>query len=106
MRRYLAAAVLVRLADEGSRVVLVLLALQRTGSATVGGFIVAAFVFPHVAAAPWAGLLVDRAAAPRRILAAAAFGFAIALALAALLIGNVALVAVFAILIAGGVAGR
>ena len=55
MRRYLAAAVLVRLADEGSRVVLVLLALQRTGSATVGGLIVAAFVFPHVVAAPWAG---------------------------------------------------
>jgi len=105
VRRYLAAAVLVRLADEGSRVVLVLLALQRTGSATVGGFLVAAFVFPHVVAAPWAGLLVDRAAQPQRILAAAASCFAAALACAALMIGNVALGAVFALLVLGGCCG-
>ena len=105
MRRYLAAAVLVRLADEGSRVVLVLLALQRTGSARVGGLIVAAFVFPHVVAAPWAGRLVDRAAQPRRILAAAAFGFAAALTFTALLMGNVTLVVVFAVLITGGCCG-
>lgn len=105
MRRYLAAAVLVRLADDGSRVVLVLLALQRTGNATVGGLLVAALLVPHVAAAPWAGRLVDCAANPRRILAAAAFGFATALGLTASLIGNVPLFAVFAILIVGGCCG-
>ena len=105
MRRYLAGAVLVRLADEGSRVVLVLLALQRTGSATVGGLLVAAFVFPHVVAAPWAGLLIDRASHPHRFLATAAFCFASALALTALLIGHVVLGAVFAILVLGGCCG-
>jgi MFS family permease len=105
VRRYLAGAVLVRLADEGSRVVLVLLALQRTGSATIGGFLVAAFVFPHVLAAPWAGLLIDRATHPHRLLASAAFCFAAALALTASLIGHVAIVAVFVILVIGGCCG-
>ena len=105
LRRYLAGAVLVRLADEGSRVVLVLLALQRTGSATVGGFIVAAYVFPHVVAAPWAGRLIDRTARPDRVFGAAAFCFAGALALTALGIGHVVLGAIFLILVAGGCCG-
>ena len=84
---------------------MVLLALQRTGSATVGGLLVAAFVFPHVVAAPWAGLTIDRAKQAHRMLAAAAFCFATALALTALLIGHVVLGAVFAILVLGGCCG-
>ena len=37
MPHYLSAAVLARIADEGARVSLVLLALDRTGSAAIGG---------------------------------------------------------------------
>lgn len=36
LRRYLAAAIVIRLADEGARVALVLLALERMDSATIG----------------------------------------------------------------------
>src|SRR5215217_7075113 len=80
IKRYAAGAVLIRLADEGARVALVLLALQRTHSAAVGGALVAALLVPHVVAAPVAGLLTDRAGSPRRVLAAAALVFAAALA--------------------------
>src|SRR2546429_7760883 len=46
--RYLVVAVLVRLADEGSRVAVVLLALARTSSAAFGGALIAAEMVPHV----------------------------------------------------------
>jgi MFS transporter len=105
MRRYLTAAVLVRSADEGARVALILLAVQRTGSAGLGGLLVAALLVPHVVAAPVAGLLVDRASAPRRVLAGAALGFAAALACAATALGRLPLAAVLAVLLAGGACG-
>ncbi|WP_046563856.1 MFS transporter [Micromonospora sp. HK10] len=57
--RYTASAVLVRLADEGARVALVLLALERTGSAAYGGVLVAALMIPHVVAGPVVGALAD-----------------------------------------------
>lgn len=46
MPHYLSAAVLARIADEGARVSLVLLALDRTGSAAIGGTMVAALLIP------------------------------------------------------------
>src|SRR2546429_8823675 len=49
--RYLVVAVLVRLADEGSRVAVVLLALARTSSAAFGGALIAAVMIPHVGVA-------------------------------------------------------
>jgi MFS family permease len=57
--RYVTAAVLVRLADEGARVALVLLALERTGSAAYGGLLVAALMVPHVVAGPVVGAVAD-----------------------------------------------
>ena len=69
-----------RVADEGARVALVLLALQRTGSAAVGGALVAALLVPHVVAAPAVGWLTDRARRPHALIAAAALGFAASLA--------------------------
>lgn len=59
--RYLAAALSARTADEGARVSLVLLALHQTGSAALGGAMVAPLLVPHVVAAPLVGVLVDRA---------------------------------------------
>jgi MFS family permease len=105
LRRYLVAAVLVRLADEGARVALVLLALQRTTSAAAGGALVAALLVPHVVAAPAVGLLIDRARRPQHLLAGAAVGFAIALATATAALGRVPLVAVIAVLLVGGTCG-
>ncbi|HEU4907496.1 MAG TPA: hypothetical protein VFT17_01390, partial [Propionibacteriaceae bacterium] len=65
LQRYLITAVLIRLADEGARVALVLLALERTNSAAVGGLLVAVLLVPQVIAAPAIGLLTDRASQPR-----------------------------------------
>ncbi|WP_420310358.1 MFS transporter [Streptomyces sp. YS-B37] len=57
---YLGVAVPARLADEGARVALVLLALAREHSASLGGLLVAALMVPHVVAAPVVGALADR----------------------------------------------
>ncbi|MFL6065089.1 MAG: MFS transporter [Friedmanniella sp.] len=105
LRRYLAAAVLVRVADEGARVALLLLALQRTGSAALGAVLVAALLVPHVAAAPAVGLLTDRTPRPRWVLGAAAVGFAAALAAAAVGLGRLPVSATLAILLVGGCCG-
>jgi MFS family permease len=103
--RYLVAAVLVRLADEGARVALVLLALDRTGSAGLGGLLVAALLVPHVLAAPAVGLVTDRARRPRRVIATAAAGYALALATAALTVGRTPPAVPFMVLVAGGACG-
>jgi MFS family permease len=103
--RYFVAAVLIRLVDEGARVALVLLALDQTSSAGVGGLLVAALLVPHVVAAPGIGWLTDRAQRPRLVLSAAALGFAAALAAAALLLGRAPLGVVVAVLLAGGCCG-
>lgn len=105
LTRYLVAAVLTRVADEGARVALVVLGIQRTGSPAVGGGLIAALLVPHVVAAPAVGLLTDRARNPRRVLAPAAAGFAGALALVAVGLGRVPLPIVMAILLAGGCCG-
>ncbi|MGW3284040.1 MFS transporter [Streptomyces sp. NPDC001002] len=59
MACYLGVAVPARLADEGARVALVLLALAREHSTSLGGLLVAALMVPHVIAAPVAGALAD-----------------------------------------------
>jgi MFS family permease len=104
-RRYLLAATLIRLADEGARVGLVLLALDRTGSAAVGGLLIAALLIPHVVAAPAVGWLTDRARQPRLVLTLAALGFATTLAGAALFVGRLPLPVVVALLVVGGCCG-
>ncbi|GIF05504.1 MFS transporter [Actinoplanes siamensis] len=55
LARYLVAAVSVRLADEGARVAIVLLALERAHDAALGGLLVAALMVPHVLAGPLVG---------------------------------------------------
>ncbi len=91
LAHYAVGAVLVRLADEGARVALLLLAAQRTGSASTGGAAVAALLVPHVVAAPVVGLLADRASRPRLVVAGAALGFGCALAVAAAGLGRLPL---------------
>jgi MFS family permease len=102
---YGAAAVLVRLADEGARVVLTLLSLQRVGSAALGGVLVAVLLVPHVLAAPVVGMLVDRSARPAALLAGSAVLFGATLAFTALSLGQVPVGAVVAVLLIGGCCG-
>jgi MFS family permease len=102
---YAAAALLVRLADEGARVGLVLLAVERLHSATVGGLLVAVLLVPHVVAAPLVGLLVDRARRPQLVVAAAVMAFGVALGATGAELGMLPLPVVVLVLIAGGCCG-
>jgi hypothetical protein len=102
MWRYVVGAGLARTADEGARVGLVLLAVERTGSPTLGGMLVAALLVPQVVAAPVVGRTVDRARRPARTLGVLAAGFAVCLGLAAAVLGRVSVVLVVLLLLAAG----
>jgi hypothetical protein len=102
---YTAAAVLVRLADEGTRLALVLLALDRSNSTRVGGALVAALLVPQVLASPLVGLVTDRARSPRLVLGACTFGFALALFTTAIGLGRTPLALMFVVLVVGGCCG-
>jgi MFS family permease len=102
---YAVAAVLLRLADEGARVALVLLALERTGSAAVGGLLVAALLVPHVVAAGPVGSWADRARRPAAVVAVAGAGFGAALCVAVPALDAAPLALVVLVLIAGGCCG-
>jgi len=105
LARYLVAALLASIADEGVRVCLVLLAVGTTGSPAIGGAMIAVLLVPHVVAAPVVGALIDRAARPRATIAMLIGGFATTLFAVAALIGRVSLWVVFALLLAGGCCG-
>lgn len=102
---YAIAGLLVRIAAEGAGIVLVLLAIDRLGSPAVGGFLIAALLVPQVVAAPAVGLVVDRAARPRWILAGAAVVFGAALAVVAAGLGRWPLPVLLAVLLVGGCCG-
>jgi MFS family permease len=103
--RYLRAALAARIADEGARVSLVLLALRGTGSAAVGGAMIAALLVPHVVAAPLVGVVVDWARHPGWVLGSAVLMFAGSLFSVALLLGHASLWLVFVLLLLGGCCG-
>ncbi len=102
---YMAGATLVRLADEGARVALVFLAVEKGSGAGEGGLLTAAFLVPHVIAAPMLGNLIDRAKAPMQVVALGIMLAALSLIAAALLIGHAPAALVAAILFAGGCGG-
>jgi MFS family permease len=102
--QYLLSATLARLADEGARVALVLHALERTSSAAFGGILIAAFMLPHVLAAPGVGALADRTRRRRLVHASAPLIFAASLAFVALGLGRIPEVAVLTAALVGGCA--
>lgn len=87
MRAYLITAVLARFADEGVALALALLALDRTGSAAQGAFVLTAWLAPHAVAAPLAGALAERARRPRLFYGGALSLFAASLALLGVTVG-------------------
>jgi len=102
LARYLLVAALVRLADEGARVAIVLLAVDRTGSAALGGVLVAALMIPHVVAAPLIGAFGDRTRRPRLFYTVALLTFASSLAGCALLLAAAPAWTAVAVVVVGG----
>jgi predicted MFS family arabinose efflux permease len=103
--RYLVAAFLARLADEGARIAFVLVAIERSGSAASGGLIVSAFLVPHLVAAPIVGNMADRATNRARVQAIGIVVFAVALSTCGLLLVNVPLWIPILTALVGGCAG-
>ena len=103
--RYGAAAVLVRMADAGAVVGLVLLAVDpaRRASAgpAVGGFLAAALTAPHLLG-PWIAARLDRAEDGRALLAASYLLYAGALAAGSVAVGRAPVVVpIVAVVLAG-----
>jgi hypothetical protein len=105
LAHYLAAALLARTADEGARVALVVLALDRTGSAAVGGTLVATLLVPHIVAAPLVGTLVDWSRRPAAVLGGAIAVFAGGLAATVALLGHAPLWSTYLVLAVAGCCG-
>ncbi|MFE5860431.1 MFS transporter [Streptomyces virginiae] len=103
--RYLAAALAARIASEGMGMAVVLLALERTGSAAHGAFVLTAWLAPHVLAAPLAGAAAARTARPRLFHAGALAGFATAVAALTVLLGRAPVPLVLAVAVLGGSCG-
>nr|WP_202487124.1 MFS transporter [Streptomyces sp. SID8354] len=101
----MAVALLARLAEEGMAVAVVLLALDRTGSAAQGAFVLTAWMAPHVLAAPLVGTLAGRTRRPRLFHMAALGGFAAAIAALALLTGRAPAPVTSAVAVIGGSCG-
>ncbi|MFI6144195.1 MFS transporter [Streptomyces sp. NPDC051109] len=103
--RYLAAALAARFASEGMSLAVVLLALERTGSAAYGAFVLTAWLAPHVLAAPLAGAAAARTRRPRPFHVAALAGFTCAVAALAVLLGRAPAPLVLAVALLGGSCG-
>jgi MFS family permease len=104
LARYLTAAVLVRGADSGATVGLLLLAADRHQSAALGGLLVAALNAPHLVG-PWLAARLDRARDRRRLLAGAYLVYGCALAAGALAIGRLPVVVALAAVAVAGCCG-
>ncbi|WP_371646060.1 MFS transporter [Streptomyces sp. NBC_00597] len=103
--RYLAAALAARFASEGMSLAVVLLALERTGSAAYGAFVLTAWLAPHVLAAPLAGAAAARTGRPRLFHVVALTGFTCAVAALAVLLGRAPAPVVVAVALLGGSCG-
>lgn len=103
--RYLAAALAARFASEGMGMAVVLLALERTGSAAHGAFVLTAWLAPHVLAAPLAGAAAARARSPRLFHVGALAGFTAAVATLAVLFGRAPTPVVLVVAVLGGACG-
>ncbi|QES51518.1 MFS transporter [Streptomyces venezuelae] len=103
--RYLAAALAARFASEGVGIALVLLALERTGDAAYGAFVLTAWLAPNVLAAPVAGAAAARVRRPRLFYVGSLAGFTTAVATLAVLLGRAPTPVVLAVAVAGGCCG-
>lgn len=105
MKRYLTTAFGARLAEEGMAVALVLLAMQRTGSAAHGALLLTMWMAPHALAAPLTGAVAARMRRPRLFYCSALTGFALAIGGLALTVGRAPTGLTLAIALLGGGCG-
>ncbi|MER7394023.1 MFS transporter [Streptomyces sp. NPDC000151] len=105
MKRYLMTAFGARLAEEGMAVALVLLAMQRTGSAAHGALLLTMWMAPHAVAAPLTGAVAARMRRPRLFYCGALTGFALAIGGLALTVGRAPTGPTLAIALLGGSCG-
>jgi len=103
--RYTSAATLARIADGATSTALILLALDRTKSAAVGGVLTAATMLPHIVAAPAAGLLSDRVRSVRLLYVVALLTFGAGLAGTAFTLGSTHLAVPLACALISGIVG-
>ncbi|MFB6612861.1 MFS transporter [Streptomyces sp. NPDC056367] len=103
--RYLGAALAARFANEGMGMAVVLLALERTGSAAHGAFVLTAWLVPNVLAAPLAGAAAARTRRPRLYHVGALAGFTAAVAALSMLLGRAPGALEFAVAVLGGTCG-
>jgi MFS family permease len=101
LARYTTAAALARLADEGSRVALLLAALEHGRGPAFGGLLVGALMVPHVLAAPVIGAVADRVRHRRLLYVGCLLGYGAGLATGATLIGPAPVLAFVAVVLAG-----
>ncbi|WP_344214517.1 MFS transporter [Kribbella sancticallisti] len=104
LSRYLLAAVLIRGANDGAAIGLVLLAVSVYGGVAAGGVLAGALTLPHVVG-PLIGRLLDRGRDSRRTLALGFVTYAVALGSAAMLLGRAPLAVVVAVVLVAGCAG-
>ncbi len=101
LTRYTTAAALARLADEGSRVALLLHVLVVGRGPAFGGLLVGALMVPHVLAAPLVGALADAVRRRRLLYVTGLLGYAGGFTAAALLAGPAPVAAFVAAVLAG-----
>ncbi len=99
---YLAGATVARTADEMSGPALLLLGLAVTGSARTASLLYAALTIAGGCGGPLFGVLLDRSAAPGRLLARALAGYAAGLGVVAVVLGRLPLLAVTGLAAAAG----
>jgi len=96
---------MVRTADDGGRVALILLALDRIDHEGATGLLVACLMVPHIVAAPLVGALTDWSRRPALVIGGLALGFSASLALTASTLGHVPLSVSVLMLLLGGSCG-
>jgi MFS family permease len=100
---FLTTAIPLRLASAGSVVALPILAVQNLDDVAVGGALVAASLAPAVVVAPFAGVALDRARRPRRLVVLAALVTVVAF-VAGSLLGTLPIWLIAILLVAAGCA--
>lgn len=102
---YFITAVMVRLANEGLRLALILAAADTPAGLKLGGLLVAAFLIPSIVAAPFVGRMADMSKNPTRLYALAFAFNSIMIVLCGISLGHVPSVVTLLIAAIGGSVG-
>ncbi len=102
---YFTTAIMVRLANEGLRLALILTAAATPAGLKLGGLLVAAFLIPSIVAAPFVGRMADLTSKPTRLYSAAFAFNGIMIVLCGLSIGRVPSAITLLLAVIGGSVG-